>query len=260
MKRLLSVPVVAACVLSATPASAAPLAAIDASSYVSAKDDDRTKAKVKDKPRKDKSAKAAPGGSKGGNPPAHSNGKGRAQAPGQVGKSATSAGAATNADPRSENENQKITYCHVPPGNPANGHVITTSVNAIDPGHLNHPGDIIPPFSFVKHGETVSFPGQNWGPDAQAVIDDGCSAPTGTIDEGAATDGQTEAPGTDTPVAEQGEVAGVALTADGSVGDADRSFVDAILPDAGGARWGLLVAALALIGIGGALAMRRRRV
>jgi hypothetical protein len=73
----------------------------------------------------------------------------------------------------SGNENKKITFCHVPPGNPANGHLITTSVNAITPGHTNHSGDIIPPFSYLKHGSTVTFAGQNWDAAGQATLANG---------------------------------------------------------------------------------------
>lgn len=36
---------------------------------------------------------------------------------------------------------KKITICHIPPGNPANMHEITISVNALQ-AHLDH-GDII---------------------------------------------------------------------------------------------------------------------
>ena len=128
------------------PATAAQPATSGAvSSVVTAKDDPaKGKAKGKDqaKPGKAKPGKGKGGSSAGGNPPAHSNGKGRLGAPGQLRTPAATAadpGDASGPNPRSENENEKITYCHVPPGNPDNGHAITTSVNAIDPGHLNHP-------------------------------------------------------------------------------------------------------------------------
>ena len=35
---------------------------------------------------------------------------------------------------------QKITICHIPPGNPANCHEITISVNALQT-HIDHHGD-----------------------------------------------------------------------------------------------------------------------
>ncbi|MFD2541630.1 hypothetical protein ACFSSB_04800 [Lacinutrix gracilariae] len=37
--------------------------------------------------------------------------------------------------------NQKVTICHIPPGNPSNLHKITVSVNALQ-AHLAH-GDLI---------------------------------------------------------------------------------------------------------------------
>jgi len=37
--------------------------------------------------------------------------------------------------------NEKVTICHIPPGNPANAHSITVSINAV-PAHLAH-GDAI---------------------------------------------------------------------------------------------------------------------
>jgi len=39
--------------------------------------------------------------------------------------------------------NQKVTICHIPPGNPSNAHLITISENAV-PAHLAH-GDPAPP-------------------------------------------------------------------------------------------------------------------
>ncbi|WP_375002332.1 LPXTG cell wall anchor domain-containing protein [Aeromicrobium sp. CTD01-1L150] len=216
-------------------------------------------------------------GAKGGNPPAHSNGKGRAQAPGQLKKDGTGASnrkhagsgsgmargsGSVNANPRSQNENKKITYCHVPPGNPDNGHVITTSVNAITPGHTNHSGDIIPPFSYVKHGKTTSFPGQNWGPDAQEIIDAGCKkgeAPVpGGVDE--SSGGGTGDPTT------SGGAAQASKTSDGQLKDVsatggaatEKSALPALLPDTGGARLALLLAGLGLL-VGGGLLLARRR-
>lgn len=41
-----------------------------------------------------------------------------------------------------EDNTGKITICHVPPGNPANAHTLTVSVNGWN-GHQNHPGDFI---------------------------------------------------------------------------------------------------------------------
>lgn len=41
----------------------------------------------------------------------------------------------------SEKENQKVTICHIPPGNPDNAHTITVSENALR-AHLAH-GDLL---------------------------------------------------------------------------------------------------------------------
>jgi hypothetical protein len=37
--------------------------------------------------------------------------------------------------------NDKVNVCHIPPGNPANAHIINVSVNAV-PAHLAH-GDFV---------------------------------------------------------------------------------------------------------------------
>lgn len=225
------------------------------SSVVTAKDDP-AKGKDQVEPGKAKLGKGKGGSSAGGKPPAHSNGKGRLGAPGQLktpGATAADPGDASGPNPRSENGNEKITYCHVPPGNPDNGHAITTSVNAIDPGHLNHPEDVIPPFEFVKHGETASFAGQDWGPDAQAYVDAGCSTT-------ATSGGASVAPTTPTATTStnDAEVAGTSVSE--AVSEADESVLDAVLPDAGGARFALLALAPALLGVGVHLVTRRRRV
>ena len=225
--------------------------------------------------------KTQPSSSRGGNPPDHSHGKGRAGAPGQVKKDQPSTGTSgsgsdstggddstagtggssgtsqsENANPRSINENKKVTFCHVPPGNPDNGHVITTSVNAITPGHTNHDNDIIPPFSYVKHGQTRSFPGQNWGPDAQAVIDRGCKDVAALLDY-AADPVVSASPALSTETvsddASTSAVAGTSASSDGGF------FLDGILPRTGGARLGVLLAGLALLLVGTALVVRRRR-
>jgi hypothetical protein len=39
------------------------------------------------------------------------------------------------------NDNEKVTICHIPPGNPDNAHTISVSENAV-PAHLAH-GDTI---------------------------------------------------------------------------------------------------------------------
>ncbi len=47
----------------------------------------------------------------------------------------------TSSAPANNHRNQKITICHIPPGNPANAHSITVSINALD-AHLAH-GDFV---------------------------------------------------------------------------------------------------------------------
>lgn len=180
--------------------------------------------------------------------------------------------------PASGNENKKVTFCHVPPGNPANGHLITTSVNAIDPGHVNHPGDIIPPFSFLKHGTTVTFAGQNWDAAGQAALANGCAPvapptpgtsgggsgvpsavpavapPAGTI--AAPPTGPT--PGTSL-VTEDPRTGTSTTSASADVPD-DESMIEGLLPNTGGARLGLLIIGVALLAGGSVLVMARRRV
>jgi LPXTG-motif cell wall-anchored protein len=264
MKVVVPLALAVACLSLAAPASAVPVEGPQPS-LASAKGDPPGKAKGQEKNKGRNgsgSGNAGRGGaSKGGNPPSHSNGRGRDQAPGQArtssggttgGSSGAAADGRSRANPRSENENEKITYCHVPPGNPTNGHPITTSVNAIDPGHLNHPEDVIPPYEYAKHGRTVTFAGQNWGPEAQAYVDAGCvTAPTDPA--GSST---PAAPGDEPQV--QGQVAGVSVAETAGRSD-DEGFLDAVLPSTGGARLGLLLAALALVGGGAALVLRRRR-
>lgn len=226
--------------------------------------------------------KTQPSSSRGGNPPAHSHGLGRAGAPGQVKKNPPSTGTGDTGDtngtgtgstagdtgssgtsqggtanPRSVNENKKVTFCHVPPGNPENGHVITTSVNAITPGHTNHENDIIPPFSYVKHGQARTFPGQNWGPDAQAVIDRGCKDVAAALDD-AADPVVSAHPALSTETLGQDTSTSTSAVAGKSASDGGF-FLDGVLPRTGGARLGVLLAGLALLLGGAALMVRRRR-
>lgn len=170
---------------------------------------------------------------------------------------------------RSRNENKKVTFCHVPPGNPANGHLITTSVNAIEPGHTHHAGDIIPPFTYVKHGSTITFPGQNWDAVGRATLANGCK-PVSPAASGSAPG--SSAPGQVPPVqaAPVGSNPGTGETTSGSlthktassltdVQGANESLVDRILPNTGGARLLYLVLGVALLGTGLLLVTRRRR-
>lgn len=47
----------------------------------------------------------------------------------------------TSSAPANNHQDKKITICHIPPGNPANFHSISVSINALD-AHLAH-GDYV---------------------------------------------------------------------------------------------------------------------
>jgi LPXTG-motif cell wall-anchored protein len=237
------------------------------------------KTKAKPSPR----AKTAPKPANPGKAKGHVKDKAKGKAVGHD-RTKTGVPAAPAGGRGSSNENKKITFCHVPPGNPANGHLITTSVNAITPGHTNHSGDIIPPFSFVKHGSTVTFAGQNWDAAGQAALANGCkpAASSGTISAPAApAESRTvDAPGAGstigaTPVGlpvgspveatpEKGTVTDAPMTdisttsASADVPE-DGGFVDGILPNTGGTRLAVLLAGIALVAGGALLVTRRRR-
>ncbi len=70
----------------------------------------------------------------------------------------------------------RVTICHRV-GGP--GYVrITLAPQGAYNGHAkNHDLDIIPPFSFTQGRRTISFPGQNWDAQGQAIFRNGCVAP-----------------------------------------------------------------------------------
>lgn len=191
---------------------------------------------------------------------------GKTAAPDQMKKSAQPPAQRGGADPARgnvRNENPKITFCHVPPGNPANGHLITTSVNAIQPGHTGHSDDIIPPFTFVKHGRTVSFSGQNWDADGQAALANGCRAAaavggrSGQLSLEGTSRVRGAAVGTDS--ASESRVGSTGSEGSKASGESESGFFNSFLPEAGGPRIALLVAGLGLVAGGGALLWARRR-
>jgi PKD repeat protein len=49
-----------------------------------------------------------------------------------------------NPNPKANNSNNKVTICHIPPGNPANAHTITISENAA-PAHIHNHSDTMGP-------------------------------------------------------------------------------------------------------------------
>jgi hypothetical protein len=44
--------------------------------------------------------------------------------------------------PAAQAQNEKVTICHIPPGNPENAHTITISINALQT-HLDQHGDFV---------------------------------------------------------------------------------------------------------------------
>lgn len=58
------------------------------------------------------------------------------------------------------NNNNKITICHVPPGNPSNCHEITISLNALQT-HLNH-GDMLYCENESDYNEKLALIGDNY--------------------------------------------------------------------------------------------------
>ncbi|MET0953351.1 MAG: LPXTG cell wall anchor domain-containing protein, partial [Aeromicrobium sp.] len=129
----------------------------------------------------------------------------------------------------------------------------STSVHAVSPGHTNHAGDVIPPFTYVKDGETMQFAGQNWDAAAAALLDSGCRRAAGS---GIAASGTTAA----REAVESSTASGVeGAFAERSASRTDEGVLDAILPDTGGARLGLLVLGVGLVAAGGWLVSRRPR-
>lgn len=79
----------------------------------------------------------------------------------------------------SENPHNQVTLCHAKgSGAEKKPYVqITVNANGSASGHIGHQGgrDIIPPFTYNDHGNEVTFPGQNWDADGQAVFANGCN-------------------------------------------------------------------------------------
>lgn len=74
---------------------------------------------------------------------------------------------------------QRVTYCHAKPADTAkNGwNELTTSVAVFfQSGHDQHAADIVKPFTYVKNGETIEFPGMNW-PEGKEILENGCNKP-----------------------------------------------------------------------------------
>lgn len=87
----------------------------------------------------------------------------------------------------------KITICHVPPGNPANAHSITVSVNGWN-GHQHHQGDYAGPCHGTEGGPDAGTPpGEGGGgtPDAGTSTPDAGVPACVPVGGGCAMDGQT---------------------------------------------------------------------
>ena len=82
--------------------------------------------------------------------------------------------------PEDDTDSKKVEFCHAT-GSESNPFVLLdTSVNAFyQAGHDTHQNgrDIVPPFSYKKKGQTISFPGLNWDTTGQAIFKNGCEVP-----------------------------------------------------------------------------------
>lgn len=79
------------------------------------------------------------------------------------------------------NPHPNVTFCHAT-GSNTNPYVqITTNANGVISGHVNHQDtrDIIPEFTYVDHGVTKHFPGQNLTSEGLAILHNGCQVPHG---------------------------------------------------------------------------------
>jgi hypothetical protein len=71
--------------------------------------------------------------------------------------------------------NTKVKFCHAT-GSDTNPYVkIHTTVKTFfQAGHDTHQMDIVPPFTYFKHGHTINFPGLNWDAHGKAILKKGC--------------------------------------------------------------------------------------
>ena len=81
--------------------------------------------------------------------------------------------AAEAAKPRAA---QKVTICHRV-GGPNYVAITPASVAALKGHAKNHPLDIIPAFTYVERGETITFPGQNLTEEGLAILGNQCVVP-----------------------------------------------------------------------------------
>ncbi|MCU1513371.1 MAG: hypothetical protein JWO10_461 [Microbacteriaceae bacterium] len=71
-----------------------------------------------------------------------------------------------------------VTFCHAT-GLPSLPYLLlgTTVAAFFSAGHDSHQGDVVPPFSYLAQGQTISFPGLNWDADGQVFFAAGCQEP-----------------------------------------------------------------------------------
>ena len=102
--------------------------------------------------------------------------------------------------PPDDTEVKKIAFCHAT-GSATNPYVfIETSVAAFFvAGHVDHAGDIWPPFTYVKQGVTINQPGQNWDAEGQAIFNAGCVKTVVTTPPATTQPPTTQPPGTQPP-------------------------------------------------------------
>lgn len=85
--------------------------------------------------------------------------------------------------PADDGDTKTVTFCHAT-GQDDKFVLKTTSINAFyREGHNTHQDgrDKVPPFTRVKNGETVNFPGMNWDAAAEAFLKNGCAAVEETV-------------------------------------------------------------------------------
>jgi hypothetical protein len=77
--------------------------------------------------------------------------------------------------PTCDNTSTKVPLCHATGSNSNPYTSLSVSYSSILGG--TNPGDIIPPFSYIKNGVNGSYPGQNWDAAHQAIYNNGCKVP-----------------------------------------------------------------------------------
>jgi hypothetical protein len=110
----------------------------------------------------------------------------------------------------SKPESTEFVLCHAPPGTPENLQPKTVDAAQVfgNSGHIEHPDDIIPVFTYTTDGTTTTYEGKNltetdgWGAPGEEVLEDGCViGSTTSTSTSTSTETETETdPGTTVPV------------------------------------------------------------